>query len=75
MISHKWIQNKCVCGCERIGIGEHTKHVKDGVEAKYIQCARPIPVGSMHYHREKEKYKLTRCTGNGDRYHKKNLFV
>ena len=75
MISHKWKDNKCVCGCERIGKTSTIMHIKDGVTAQYIECTRPWPVGTMHYHREKEKYKLTRCTGNGDRYHKKNLFV
>ena len=63
MISHKWINNKCECGCERIGTGKQTRHTKDMVTAKYIECTR---VATSPYHkRQKEKYKMSRCLNLG----------
>jgi len=69
MISHKWINNKCVCGCERIGKTSTTMHIKDGVKLKYIECTRPIPDNkySKHYHGKKDVYKFMRATDYKDK--------
>lgn len=54
-ISHKWLDNHCVCGCVRTGQGVTTRHTKDGVTAKYIPCTRtPIGTANAYYHKTKE---------------------
>jgi hypothetical protein len=75
MISHRWTNGKCICGCEVSGTGKGRIMFKDGLVKPYIECTRPIPVNSMHYHRMKNDYKMARCTGNGVRYNKVNLFI
>lgn len=56
VITHRWINNVCMCGAVRTGYGKYQSISKDGVQASYIVCSRPFPEAGMYYHTTKNSY-------------------